>query len=244
MIKFFRNIRQKLLEEYRISKYLIYAIGEIFLVVIGILIALQVNNWNEERKSKINEKAYLTNLVKDIQEDMAFNNRNVLSRFDKKVEALKMGKDYYQGKYQIQDTIHFINSLGYGGVFGHVVWAFKKNTYNQLLNTGDFKSIENDTLRESIINYYNLLNVIEESGEGKETGYIKYTNSMRPFNRDDPDYISEFDKIFFLSKIKTEDFYRLLNLELNLAFDIKSKSIVVNERAEKLIKLIETQIKK
>ncbi len=50
MIKFFRNIRQKSINENKTIKYLKYAIGEIILVVIGILIALQVNNWNEQRK--------------------------------------------------------------------------------------------------------------------------------------------------------------------------------------------------
>ena len=50
MIKFFRNIRRSLLSEGKTSKYLKYAVGEIVLVVIGILIALQINNWNEHRK--------------------------------------------------------------------------------------------------------------------------------------------------------------------------------------------------
>ncbi|WP_273277430.1 DUF6090 family protein [Maribacter polysiphoniae] len=50
MIKFFRRIRQQVLTENKFSKYLLYAIGEIVLVVIGILIALQINNWNEIRK--------------------------------------------------------------------------------------------------------------------------------------------------------------------------------------------------
>ena len=52
MIKFFRKIRQKLITDSSFGKYLIYAIGEIILVVAGKLIALQVNNWNEKRKAK------------------------------------------------------------------------------------------------------------------------------------------------------------------------------------------------
>ena len=50
MIKFFRKIRQQMLKENKFSKYLIYAIGEILLAVIGILIALRINNWNKELK--------------------------------------------------------------------------------------------------------------------------------------------------------------------------------------------------
>ena len=55
MIKFFRHIRQNLLMENKTGKYFKYAIGEIVLVVIGILIALSINNWNESRKNKILE---------------------------------------------------------------------------------------------------------------------------------------------------------------------------------------------
>ena len=53
MIKFFRHIRQDLMSKNKTSKYLKYAIGEILLVVIGILIALQINNWNQNRISKL-----------------------------------------------------------------------------------------------------------------------------------------------------------------------------------------------
>ena len=69
MIKFFRKIRQKLLTENKFSKYLIYAIGEIVLVVIGILIALSINNWNENRKQKIITSEYIENLKSDIVQD-------------------------------------------------------------------------------------------------------------------------------------------------------------------------------
>ena len=72
MIKFFRKIRQNLLSEGKTAKYLKYAIGEIILVVIGILIALQINNWNESIKQAIAEREFITSLKNDLIQDKAF----------------------------------------------------------------------------------------------------------------------------------------------------------------------------
>ncbi len=69
MIKLFRTIRQKLLSENKFSKYLLYAIGEIVLVVVGILIALQINNWNENKLHNQKVKAHLINLIQDLKRD-------------------------------------------------------------------------------------------------------------------------------------------------------------------------------
>ena len=71
MIKFFRRIRQKLLTENKFGKYLIYAIGEIALVMIGIL-ALQFNNWNQNSKNKQNETYYLIQMKNDLVADSLF----------------------------------------------------------------------------------------------------------------------------------------------------------------------------
>ena len=65
MIKFFRKIRQRLLTENKFNKYLLYAIGEIILVMVGILLALQVNNWNESRKDNIKEQQILRQLKEE-----------------------------------------------------------------------------------------------------------------------------------------------------------------------------------
>lgn len=69
-MKFFRRIRQKLLTENKFSKYLLYAIGKIVLVVIGILLSLQINNWNEKRK----QLAYSQELMLELIEDVKNNN--------------------------------------------------------------------------------------------------------------------------------------------------------------------------
>ena len=83
MIHFFRRIRQGLINQERVGKYLLYAIGEIFLVVIGILIALQINNWNDERKSINEEKLLYKSLISDLNEDFTILKR-LISRVEKR----------------------------------------------------------------------------------------------------------------------------------------------------------------
>ena len=102
MIKFFRKIRQNLLSEGKTGKYLKYALGEIILVVIGILIALQINNWNELRKDEIKEQVilkqlqedYRVNLLQleqkiDIREKMITSALRLLRAFDNPVEIVR-----------------------------------------------------------------------------------------------------------------------------------------------------------
>ena len=69
MLKIFRRVRQKLLSDNRFSKYLLYAVGEIVLVMIGILLALQVNNWNEDRKNYARLQGYKKSLIEDLVQD-------------------------------------------------------------------------------------------------------------------------------------------------------------------------------
>ena len=70
MLRFFRQIRQRLLTDNKFSKYLLYAIGEILLVVLGILIALQIDNWNEQKAINRDINHYLSALIKDMKLDI------------------------------------------------------------------------------------------------------------------------------------------------------------------------------
>ena len=92
MIKLFRNIRQSLLAEGKTSKYLKYALGEIILVVIGILIALQINNWNEAKKSKRDELYVLTEVLKNLEEDAVLVDEIITQRQKAKSAIISLQK--------------------------------------------------------------------------------------------------------------------------------------------------------
>ena len=125
MIKFIRKIRQKLLTENKFRKYLLYAIGEIVLVVIGILIALQINNWNEDRKERIVEKKIYENLLSDIKEDIIIiKERIALSKREKK--ALY---NHVHNAYQTQKSTVDLIKLN-----SPVKWnADNEDTFNRFL---------------------------------------------------------------------------------------------------------------
>ncbi len=91
MLRFFRQIRQRLLTDNKIGKYLLYAVGEILLVVIGILIALQVDNWNEDRKKKLEEKAVAREIYSELRENRAYleKTRNEWERRRAHIQTLK-----------------------------------------------------------------------------------------------------------------------------------------------------------
>lgn len=101
MIKFFRKIRQNLLSAGKTGQYLKYAIGEILLVVIGILIALQINNWNENRKKAEAEKQYLNNLIQDIKNDQVF--------YESRASALNLVSEIYDNFITIMEKDDFGN---------------------------------------------------------------------------------------------------------------------------------------
>ena len=113
MIKFFRKIRQKLVVENRFNKYLLYAIGEIILVVIGILIALQINNWNEKQKNKAFEEEILqqiqSNLIKDKKtlEHIAFNFEKAVISSNKLLEGNWDSSQNDSLKFWLADIIQF-----------------------------------------------------------------------------------------------------------------------------------------
>ncbi len=149
MIKFFRKIRQRLLSENKFRKYLLYAIGEIVLVVVGILIALQVNNWNEGQKARAIEVIILTDLKENIELNILVLNEMIslvewYDRSGKLVHnALKNGN--YKANFTAED---WQSSLMSGSDL-----MLSQAGYESLKNRG-FEIISNSNLRKAIIGHF------------------------------------------------------------------------------------------
>ena len=151
MINFFRKIRQKLLPENKFSRYLIYAIGEIILVVIGILIALQVNNRNEQRKENDFEVKILTEIRNNLQTDLLEIREDLEIMDDLKRACLDV-------KNHILHLDEPSDSLSISAAILRVTPHFSPiNSGYNLLQTRSVGIIKNDSLRNSITYQYDML---------------------------------------------------------------------------------------
>ncbi len=142
MIKFFRTIRQTLIMENKTSKYLKYAVGEIVLVVIGILIALQINTWNQDRLNKAYEQKMLRELVEDLKLDTTFLNVQF-----KRIELFEESVDMVLNDPQnLKENGNFFL---FGGVY------FIQNTKAlETIKSGNVQIPFNDNLRKQISSHY------------------------------------------------------------------------------------------
>ncbi len=169
MIKFFRKIRQKLLSENKFSEYLIYAIGEIVLVVIGILIALQINNWNQNRLNEDLESLYYERLLDDVREEeqileatinyskqVSFHAKKAIAVFENSIDAEINPVDNLIDMYQASQLVDSYSA---------------SSTFKELIASGQINLIRNDSLKTALIRYYDT--------EWSETGVFILENKYR-----------------------------------------------------------------
>ncbi len=154
MIPFFRKIRKKMADDNRPLKYARYAIGEIVLVVIGILIALQINTWNEERIEKRKEQAVLKGLHQTFSENLE-NLNNIIAISEAAFQSSKTlltllspnASDYTNT--EVDSLIfHMINYSTYDPSTGAV---------DNIINSGKLNIIQNETLKTNISNWSGML---------------------------------------------------------------------------------------
>ncbi len=179
MLGFLRRLRRSLIEEGHLKKYLVYALGEILLVVLGILIALQINNWNEARKSEKEAldllhglRANTSAIIQDLQQ-VSKSERDVLESIDIVIDNLSNTKIY-------NDSLqyHFI----YISYLPEMTW--KSGAYETLKSKG-LDLISNDSLREKIVDLYETEHqrILVLSGDASRYSEVNFYPLFRKYFR-------------------------------------------------------------
>lgn len=181
MIKFFRKIRLNLLSEGQTAKYLKYAIGEIVLVVIGILIALQINNWNEVRLENNREKITVQNLNIEFQENL-----KDLDSINTILQRTILATEIIFGKFQ-EDELPETDQID--SLLNHVMespsWKPSEFVLNDLQNSGGLSKLNNDNLKILLFNWSRFYKELQETmNQTEETNinlikYIREHGSLR-----------------------------------------------------------------
>lgn len=149
MIPIFRKIRKKMADDNRPLKYIRYAIGEIILVVIGILIALQVNNWNQNRIKIAQERDDLENLKEEIQNNIV-DFKSLDSLYATFERSTADGLKIFNNNPKVED-FRQIDTLIATRL---KVFPLTTSTYEEMLNTGKFYNLKNKTLKTKITQFY------------------------------------------------------------------------------------------
>ena len=153
MLTFFRRIRKGLLNSGATGKYILYSSGEILLVMIGILLALQVNNWNEDKKQKTVETKVLNDIKNALASDISNQFAKHMKRINTDVRSLNVIFNHVENHLPYHDNLdaHYIVLSRAGGR----LWAPQITAYKLLESLG-IDLITSDPLKNSILNIYNL----------------------------------------------------------------------------------------
>jgi hypothetical protein len=205
MLRFFRQIRQRLLTDNKFSKYLLYAIGEILLVVIGIMIALQIDNWNEQRKDSVKEKEYLTLLTLELKTEIQYL-KNLKEEFETTEKSLKRIRNQWQsGNSTIRDSIQYIRDFASMGFISP--WYIEPVTWTLLQQTGDLSLIRDNDLKNELFVYNSTLKKTADN-------YLQFPMEMVKQVRREMD-------MPFINDNKTMDFINPVILDPSIDLDRK-----------------------
>lgn len=146
MIKFFKKIRFELLENNKTGKYLKYAIGEILLVIIGILIAVSINGWNEDRKGKIEEQS----ILKDLKQEVAMNLEALeltTGENEKSFEAAKAMRALFRDReaYDKMPDSTFLSMVGKMNT--NYTYDPRNGILNSIISSGQINQLSNKELK-------------------------------------------------------------------------------------------------
>ena len=245
MIQFFRRIRQKLLTEGKLSKYLIYALGEIALVMIGILLALQVSNWNQNRIDNLAKDE----AVKDLHQEFLA----IKEDFESHLQFLNQTHDEWDSYLSsiTQPNVFDQNELEYRPRTASRKFAPKNSTLKSILSTGKIDKIENKELRNELTGWESILSTYEFIQEWHE---VFFRNELGPVERETQNTLIRtpgakkyqfpgFDKTDRIKKSLGDTHYQNLLLTQFDILKLKiAESAPVTKRIDQIITLLEKEM--
>ncbi|GGK24641.1 hypothetical protein GCM10007962_18590 [Yeosuana aromativorans] len=240
MIKFFRNIRKKLLSEGKTTNYVKYAIGEIVLVVIGILIALQINNWNEQRKYKNLEVSMLTEIRASLQESLHEIN-DMIQRNEKFVDNYTILLDHINNNLPYNKSLDF-----YFGQLEHWVSPYFNYSAFDTLKTLGAELISNDSLKKRIIRMYDrdlefLVNDYDKSEWNYSTAVVHpfCSKNLERDIKNNNAFPNDYNKL-----MKTAEFKNIVTSLIVMRSDGVRRSQDLKSELKNLIEGISREIEK
>jgi hypothetical protein len=153
-MKLFNKVRQRLLDEGRLKRYLVYAVGEIILVVIGIFIALQLNAWKADQRDRVSEKVHLENLREDLHLQLEVIHAQMVHDTSMTLRA-DSAMAFFSGDMSLEDfegRVYGSRSLGWRKTF-----VASDATFKVLLSTGGMNLIREPQLRTDLMRYHQQL---------------------------------------------------------------------------------------
>ncbi|SRR6056297_340672 len=252
MIKFFRKIRQKLLSKNKFSKYLIYAIGEIVLVVIGILIALQINNWNSFKNDRAIEQTALKNLKTEFEENLG------QLRIDNDLNQASLDAAYsLLQSERITYLSTEIDSL-LGTALNYATFEAGTGVFDEAISSGKMRLIQNDSLKTLLSKWKGKLNELGEDEIIRRNHiinnvsalfrkYIPYRNFDKAYDRKDYKRNRRIEPLD-ISITNYEKFFKSIEVDgalyevyLNQSY-IHSISVTLENYIEDVLKLLDKNI--
>jgi hypothetical protein len=245
MVKIFRNIRQKLAAENKVMAYLRYAIGEILLVVIGILIALQVNNWNEHRKQNTQKNLIIQSLVTDLSMDTLMISKTLNTLWKDTTEVMGFVNRMSNSDVTL-DTLIQIARFEFDPKI-HVTVTFNDNTFRSLLSTGNINILDK-WMQDEILQ----LNLMHDDNISRSDLNIQaYVNQVISYERMYP--LSDYGNISPHSNLADAIWLKVkfeqLGTDLNALLAIRNITDIyaigqlknIQEKTKQILKKINTQ---
>ena len=251
MIPFFRKIRKTLADDNKPIKYLRYAIGEIVLVVIGILIALQINTWNNNRELKKEELKVMKSLHKEFSQNLVKFDKvyNVHLERKKNIELIMSIKPQEFSSDSLR--VLFTKVQGNNDTFDPY-----QGIYNSLINSGKIEIVSNDSLKEKISRVQDLIiDYKEEETNSKNFAiqnlhkYILSETVFDNFNIRKKNYLlTEQEKLRtkkkFIKIIESDTYVSMLDLLRGWMISIFDEGPILREEMVAIINLLESEIEK